>query len=124
VPKAGGASKKLLSTKNPFDVVVDSTYMYWTSTAGNVWKATKKGELPWRISLGQDTPTDMALSGSTVVFTTGETSGDYKVRRVSKVGGTTSTVASGQAYPQDIVASGSTVIWSNYWGDTVMKRAL
>jgi hypothetical protein len=121
VPKAGGTSVALLSTTLPYDVVVDSSYLYWTSLQSIVWRSAKDGKNAWPLAYSQNTPTDLAANGTHLFWTNSPSTGYGSVKRMAKTGGTVSTLASNQSGPECVTVAGSAAYWANYTGDRVMK---
>jgi hypothetical protein len=78
VPISGGNATVLVgSLTKPFNVVVDSTYLYWTDANG-IWKISKGGGKIVQLAASVDAE-GIAIDDASLYFT------DYSFGRVRKI---------------------------------------
>jgi hypothetical protein len=119
VSVAGGNETALASTPDaiPVGLALDSTNVYWTDSANELWQVSKSGGAPTSLQSGAGTP--VAAVGGFVYFSPTTAGG---VERVPTDGGNVTTVASTGA-PVDLVVVASDVFWADATGQIVFAPA-
>jgi hypothetical protein len=110
---------------NPYDIAVDSAYVYWSTfnnTMGTIAKVPIGGGNVTTLAIMQGGPTGIALDTSTIPTTVyWVNSKEGTVKKVSSSGGVITTLASGQLSPSRLAVTPTTVFWSNSGNSSIMK---
>jgi hypothetical protein len=111
-------------------LAIDGANVYYTNASDNtVDQVAKSGNPvppPTVIAQAQNNPSQVAVDGSFVYWTTEGTSAasymDGTVMKVPIGGGQVYQLAGSQAHPRGIAVDGTNVYWTNMGDGTVMKR--
>lgn len=115
------APVSLVTSSSMGALVVNGSTLYWTMPAGTVAGAGAIAKMPvggtasTSLASGLNEPSDLAVDGTHVYFTTRQ---DGNVMKVPVAGGTPTVIASKQKFPSAIVVDGTSVYWTNYGGST------
>ncbi len=104
---------------NPWDIVVDSTSVYWTDTInGTVSTVPIGGGTTVHLATGLTSPVGISIDGTHIYWTD---SVDGTITRLLKSGGSPSILASSQNQPWDIVVSDGVVYWTNHGDNSIVS---
>lgn len=115
------APVSLITSSSMGALVVNGSTLYWTMPAGTVAGAGGIAKMPvggsasTTLASGLNEPSDLAVDGTNVYFTSYQ---DGTVSKVPVAGGTPTVIASKQKLPSAIVVDGTSVYWTNYGGST------
>ena len=96
------------------DLAVDSSNLYWTNSASEVWQADTASFTGTKIASGQNVPTRIAVNATNVFWIN---AGSASIATVAIGGGAVETVTTGAA--QEIAVDSSYVYWTD--GSSIYK---
>jgi hypothetical protein len=133
----GGTPTTLaLDQDAPQNIVLDSTYVYWTNFVGGaVMRVAKTGGTPTTLASGQSLALGLAVDGTSVYWTSTAAGGDPgptgdagpssgRVMKAALSGGTPVTLASCQGSPMNVAVDSTSIYWTNSGSGTLMKLPL
>jgi hypothetical protein len=126
-PITGGSPVPFaVASANISDLAVDGKQLYWLTTDGGVYAASKAlpdGGMatPMLLAMGQSGPIRMALDSSNVYWTN---QGDGTVCAAGKEGQFYEQVANNLQSPYGIAVDKTNVYWSDSVGGTIMTAAI